>query len=86
MRPPGTRSGTSPPSIFSYILDFFYSQYWTLQAWVWPIQIVSVSVGGLFWAGWLAYRIGRGIIRTGVASNLRSADDLVLEDQTTDQA
>lgn len=73
-------------SIFSYILDFFYSQYWTLQAWVWPIQIVSVSVGGLFWAGWLAYRIGRGIIRTGVASNLRSADDLVLEDQTTDQA
>jgi energy-coupling factor transport system substrate-specific component len=73
-------------SIFSYILDFFYSQYWTLQAWVWPIQIVSVSVGGLFWAGWLAYRIGRGIIRTGVASNLRCADDLVLDEQADEQA
>jgi len=72
-------------SIFSYILDFFYSQYWTLQAWVWPIQIVSVSVGGLFWAGWLAYRIGRGIIRTGVASNLRCADDLVLDEQAGDR-
>lgn len=68
-------------SIFSYILDFFYSQYWTLQAWVWPIQIASVAAGGLFWAGWLAYRIGRGIIRTGVASNLRSADDLLREEQ-----
>lgn len=63
-------------SLFSYALDFFYSQYWTLQAWVWPIQIVSVSVGGIFWAGILAYAIGRGIIRTGVASNLLSGDDL----------
>jgi energy-coupling factor transport system substrate-specific component len=64
-------------SLFSYTLDFFYSQYWTLQAWVWPIQIVSVSVGGIFWAGIVAYAIGRGIIRTGVASNLLSGDDLV---------
>ncbi|WP_156789620.1 ECF transporter S component [Gracilinema caldarium] len=72
-------------SIFSYVLDFFYSQYWTLQAWIWPIQIVSVSVGGLFWAGWLAYRIGRGIIRTGVASNLRCADDLVRDEQAGDR-
>jgi energy-coupling factor transport system substrate-specific component len=68
-------------SICSYILDFFYSQYWTLQAWVWPIQIVSITAGGLFWAGWLAYRTGRGIIRTGVASNLRAADDLVRDEQ-----
>lgn len=64
-------------SLFSYTLDFFYSQYWTLQAWVWPIQIVSISLGGIFWAGLLAYSIGRGIIRTGVASNLLSGDDLV---------
>ncbi|MCA1950124.1 MAG: ECF transporter S component [Treponema sp.] len=72
-------------SIFSYILDFFYSQYWTLQPWVWPIQIISVSAGGLFWAGWLAYRIGRGIIRTGVASNLRCADDLIREETAENQ-
>jgi len=72
-------------SIFSYILDFFYSQYWTLQAWVWPIQIGSITLGGIFWAGWLAYRIGRGIIRTGVASNLRCADDLVQDETEGDQ-
>jgi ABC-type thiamin/hydroxymethylpyrimidine transport system permease subunit len=63
-------------SLCSYALDFFYSQYWTLQAWVWPIQIVSISLGGIFWAGWLSYTVGRGIIRTGVASNLLSGDDL----------
>jgi energy-coupling factor transport system substrate-specific component len=72
-------------SIFSYILDFFYSQYWSLQAWVWPIQIVSISAGGLFWAGWLAYKIGRGIIRTGVISNLRCAEDLGLDEQNGDR-
>ncbi len=62
--------------VFSYILDFFYSQYWTLQAWVWPVQLVSISAGGAFWAGLVALRLGQGIIRTGAAANLLSGDDL----------
>ncbi len=67
-------------ALCSYILDFFYSQYWTLQPWLWPVQIIAISVSGLFWAGWLSYQIGRGIIRTGVTSNLLSGDDLVKEE------
>ncbi|MFQ3621143.1 MAG: ECF transporter S component [Spirochaetales bacterium] len=66
--------------VFSYILDFFYSQYWTLQPWVWPIQFISIVAGGVFWAGWLAYRIGQGIQKTGVAANLLSGEDTSGED------
>ena len=65
----------SVAGVFSYVLDFFYSQYWTLQPWVWPIQLASILVGGAFWAGWLAYRIGRGIQKTGVTANLLSSED-----------
>lgn len=61
--------------ILSYGLDFFYSQYWTLQPWVWPVQIGSILAGGAFWAGFGAYRAGRAIIRTGVAANLLSGDE-----------
>jgi len=63
--------------IFSYFLDFFYSQYWTLQPWVWIIQIVSIVLGGAFWAGFVAHRVGKGIIKTGAASNLLSGDDAI---------
>ena len=64
--------------VLSYGLDFFYSQYWTLQPWIWPIQIVSILIGGAFWAGFGAHRVGNAIVRTGVAANLRSGDDIPL--------
>ncbi|HOV37800.1 MAG TPA: ECF transporter S component [Spirochaetales bacterium] len=61
--------------IFSYILDFFYSQYWTLQPWIWPIQLICIVAGGAFWAGFVAYRIGKGIQKTGVTANLLSGEE-----------
>ncbi|MDY7029796.1 MAG: ECF transporter S component [Spirochaetota bacterium] len=70
----GTVSG-----VFSYILDFVYSQYWSLQPWVWAVQLISVAVGGAFWAGFIATKIGRGIIKTGAAVNLLSGYDVADE-------
>ena len=62
-------------AVLSYALDFFYSQFWTLKPWIWPVQLGSFLIGGAFWSGFAAYRIGKGIIRTGAAQNLRSGNE-----------
>ncbi len=59
----------------SYILDFFYSQYWSLALWVIPVQFVCAVAGGMLWAGVAAFQIGKGIIKTGAAGNLLSGED-----------
>jgi len=62
--------------VFSYVLDFVYSQYWSLQPWVWGVQLVSVAVGGAFWAGFVGKQLGNGIIKTGAANNLLSGNEI----------
>ena len=61
---------------FSYMLDFFYSQYWTLKAWVIVVQLVCAVLGGILWAGIIGYALAKGIIKTGAAANLLSGEDL----------
>jgi energy-coupling factor transport system substrate-specific component len=56
--------------VFSYILDFFYSHYAGLELWVILTQIGSIIIGGVFWGGFVAWAIGKGILKTGVLQNL----------------
>ena len=51
--------------LFSWTLDFFYSQYISLAPWIWAFQIGSVVVSGALLGGALAWLVGKGIIRTG---------------------
>lgn len=59
---------------FSYILDFFYRQYWTLKIWVLGVQLVCAVAGGMLWAGLVGYALAKGIIKTGAAANLLSGE------------
>jgi energy-coupling factor transport system substrate-specific component len=51
--------------VFSWALDFVYSQYIALAPWIWGFQVVSVAVSGALLAGALSWYVGKGIIRTG---------------------
>ena len=62
----GAQAALNLAGVFSYVLDFFYSHYAGLKAWVITVQVVSIIVSGAVLGGALAYVIGRGIIRTGV--------------------
>jgi len=61
--------------VLSWILDFFYSNYAGLQAWVWIVQVVSVIVSGALLGGLLAWLIGRGIVKTGVMQGTIEQDE-----------
>ncbi len=52
--------------IFSWVLDFFYSNYLKLDALTWFIQVVTASVSGALLAGVLAWLLGRGLERAGI--------------------
>jgi energy-coupling factor transport system substrate-specific component len=56
--------------ILSWMLDFVYSNYLGLAHWIWAVQAGSVIIGGAFWAGFLAWLIGRGVLRTGVLQSI----------------
>jgi len=61
--------------VLSWILDFFYSNYFGLQAWVWIVQVVSVIISGALLGGLLAWLIGRGIVKTGVMQGTIEQDE-----------
>ncbi len=51
--------------VFSWVLDFFYSQYIALAPWVWAVQIGCVIVSGIILAGALSWFVGKGVLATG---------------------
>jgi len=57
-------------ALFSWVLDFVYSQYWTLAPWIWFVQIGSFVVSAFLLAGLLAWGLGRALIKSGAVRSL----------------
>lgn len=57
-------------ALFSWVLDFFYSQYWTLKPEVWAVQIGCFVLSGAMIAGVLMYALGSAVVKTGAARSL----------------
>jgi len=53
-------------AIFSWALDFFYSNYAKLDPVTWIVQVVVYSVSGAVLAGVLAWVLGRGLEKAGI--------------------
>ena len=52
--------------IFSWVLDFFYSNYAKLDPLTWLIQVVAASISGAVLAGLVAWLLGRGLEKAGI--------------------
>lgn len=52
--------------IFSWVLDFFYSNYSQMDPLTWVIQVVAASMSGAVLAGIFAWVLGRGLEKAGI--------------------
>lgn len=59
--------------LFSWVLDFFYSNYSALDALTWLVQILAVSMSGALLAGLVAWLLGRGLVKAGIQPSTREA-------------
>ncbi len=62
-------------ALFSWILDFFYSQYWTLAPGVLALQLGSFLLSGALLAGLGVWFLGQSVVRTGAARSLIPRED-----------
>ncbi len=58
-------------AIGSYILDFFYSKYFSLSLNIITVQVVSILISGALLGGILAKLIGDGLRKTGALNQFR---------------
>ena len=63
-------------AIGSYILDFFYSKYYTLGTGIIVAQIIAIIISGALLGGWLAKIIGDGLKKTGILNQFLIAQDI----------
>lgn len=52
--------------VFSWVLDFLYSNYSKLDPLTWVIQVVAASISGAVLAGLVAWVLGRGLEKAGI--------------------
>lgn len=59
--------------VFSWGLDFFYSNYLQLAPFTWFVQVVTISISGALLAGVVAWVLGRGLEGAGIRPSGREA-------------